>query len=115
MKRLIFAGLFLLLSTTLHAQKTSSGTQNTNTELSHLKVYPAVADKYVNIYVAFDEPVDFTINMPASELNDAKEWKVKAKTTYQTSLTVSNLKNGDYKLELLYSDKKEIVTFTVKH
>lgn len=63
-----------------------------------LKLYPETADKYVNIYVECAAVTDFTITVTgdAATGGQLKEWKVDAKTSWQTSMDVTQLPEGGY-------------------
>lgn len=88
--------------------------QDKDGEDKHLKVYPVEADKFVNIYVDFDEPTDFTLRIPPTDKNNEKKWQVNAKSSYQHSLNVQQLPQGRYELILTYNSKEEKMSFTVK-
>lgn len=94
--------------------QSSGGNSKEASKNAHMKLYPVEADKYVNVYVDFDEPTDFTLYLPGTILNDPKEWKVNAKTSYQHSMDVSQLPDGEYTLILTYNGKKQTEHFWVK-
>lgn len=110
MKKYVQTILLMFICSTGFAQQPASN----SAEKSHLKLYPKLATEYVNIYVEFDEPKDFKLILPASELNNEKKWEVNAKSSYQQSLTVNQLPEGSYSIVLVYDDKREEKTFTVK-
>lgn len=107
---LIFA---ILISNSVFAQEVKKN-EVTKESIKHLKLYPKEADKYVNIYVEFEEPEDFTLQMPATSLNDEKKWDLKAKSSYQTSMSVTNLPDGEYTIMLNYRGIEEKESFKVK-
>lgn len=114
MKQLfVILTLMIALVGTATAQKKSNPKQVTEQE-KHLKLYPTMADKYVNIYAEFDAPQDFTLRLPPTELNNEKSWEVRAKESYQTSLDVTQLPDGTYTIILQYNGKKEVDTFYIE-
>lgn len=98
-----------------HAQSKTSDHQQTEQGLQqHLKIYPTVADKYVNIYVDFEVPTDFSLTIPPSDKNNEKKWSVSAKSSYQHSLDVADLPEGKYMIRLESDTLKEVVYFSIK-
>lgn len=80
----------------------------------HLKLYPREADRYVNVYVEFDEPTDFTLYIPGTDRNNPKSWSINAKSAYQHSMDVTQLPDGEYTITLQYNGDQETDTFVVK-
>ncbi len=83
-------------------------------EIQHLKLYPTQAKTYVNVYVEYEQPTDFMIKIVGSPLNDEKKWELKAKTSYQQSLDVSQLPNGTYTITLDGGGVHREAQFSVK-
>lgn len=83
-------------------------------QLPSVKVYPKVADKYVNVYVECKEPTDIVITILPSELNNMAEWKLNSRSEYQKNIDVTQLPNGDYWLTVTGKNVDLRETFTVK-
>lgn len=94
-----------------HAAKTR---HSVPASVSHMKLYPTEADKYVNIYVDFDTPKEFTLTLLPTELSYEKKWDVAAKSSYQYSLDVTQLPPGSYTVVLTWAEGKQESSFTVK-
>lgn len=82
---------------------------------SALKLYPETANEYVNIYVTFDTPTDFSMTMVSKVWREALEWKEYAKETFQKKVDVHNLPEGIYNVFIEYNGKTERKSFTIKH
>lgn len=117
MKYVLLLPALLLLPMLTNAQQRNNKTPIKNVDSatsSHLKLYPTTADKYVNIYVTYDEPTDCTITLTATALSEEKKWEVKAIMSHQQSLDVTQLPPGSYIIVLSAGMYKELQTFTVK-
>lgn len=88
--------------------------QQTNKDKQHLKLYPTEATNYVNVYVEYDKPTDFVITIVGSPLNNERKWEIKAKTSYQQSIDVTQLPGGSYTITLDGGGVHEKAQFTVK-
>ncbi len=84
-------------------------------EVSVLKVYPDTANTYVNVYVTFEQPTDFSIIMVSRVWTEAKELKEHAKESYQKKIDVHNLPEGKYSFFLEYDGHTERKDFVIKH
>ncbi|MCB0695876.1 MAG: hypothetical protein KDC07_00845 [Chitinophagaceae bacterium] len=116
MRALITLTIFLLSCSMVYSQTGNQKRTDTvkHAQEMHLKLYPIEADKYVNIYVTYNEPTDFSITLPGSDRNNEKHWEIKAKMTYQQSLDVSGLSTGEYSIILDNGRVKEELIFKVK-
>lgn len=117
MRVLLLTATLLITSVCVFAQQRNNKL-NTKQEITdsvqHLKLYPTRANTYVNIYVEYDIPTDFTIKIVGSPLNDERIWELKAKTSYQQKLDIANLPNGSYTITLDGGGVHEKAMFTVK-
>lgn len=107
----------LVTSCCVFAQQDDNKTkkkQETKAALQHLKLYPAQATTYTNVYVDFDQPTNFTITILGSPLNDERKWELKAKTTYQQKLDVTQLPDGTYTIMLVGGGIQEKAQFSIK-
>ena len=82
---------------------------------SALKIYPDTADTYVNVYVTFEKPTDFSVIMVSRVWTEAKELKEHAKESYQKKIDVHNLPEGEYSFFLEYEGNTERKDFIIKH
>ncbi len=117
MKSVIILAICLLPVISAHSQdgnKKKAAKKETVEEVRHLKLYPTEADKYINIYVTYDEPTDFTITILGSERNNERKWDLKAKMTHQQSMDVTALPNGSYTITLTSDEVNEKSIFNVK-
>lgn len=83
-------------------------------EVKHMKVYPTEADKYVNVYVEFEQPSDIVITLVGSTQNYESVWEAKAITSHQQTIDVTKLNNGTYLVRLAAGKVKEEAAFSVK-
>lgn len=117
MRNILLVVIFLQVCLFANAQQRNNKNTAKTTQTAeqpHLKLYPIVADKYVNIYVTYDEPTDVIITIVGSELNDERKWDVKAVMTHQQSMDVTQLPVGNYTITLQGGGKQEKATFSVK-
>ena len=116
--RIVVLVLALVVTSTIaFAQQTNNKKNRKQAEATatgHLKLYPTVADKYVNIYVEYTQPTDFVLTILATPLSNEKKWQEKAKSSYQHKLDVTQLLNGEYTIVLEGGGVRELGTFTVK-
>ena len=103
--------LFLCLCVLLSAQLAFGQGDST----SVLKVYPDTANTYVNVYVTFDQPTDFSVIMVSQVWTEAKELKEYAKESYQKKIDVHNLPEGKYSFFIEYNGNTERKDFVIKH
>src|ERR1700748_1910262 len=61
-----------------------------------LRLYPTVADKYVNIYVQEHQPKAFKVTIYDGSNNVVKQWDEGANASYEKAVDVSKLNNGKY-------------------
>lgn len=117
MRKAIFLSLMLITSCSVFAQQVDNKRkvkQEANKTEPHLKLYPLEATTYVNIYVDYPQPTDFVITILASPLNNERKWELRAKTSHQQSLDVTQLPNGTYTITLVGGGVSEKAEFTVK-
>lgn len=115
MKHIILLSACLILSMAGYSQTGNNKEDDlTKQEVKHLKLYPVDADKYVNIYVEFTVPTDFTIIILGSERNNERKWELKAKTNHQQSMDVTQLPEGSYDIVLESAGAREEARFNVK-
>lgn len=117
MRTLLFTIMLLITSNLMFAQQgnnKSNKKQESTKLVQHLKLYPTVATSYVNVYVEYEQPTDFTITIVGSPLNNERVWKLKAKTSYQQSVDVTQLPGGTYTITLQGGGVNEKAEFTVK-
>lgn len=116
MKTIILACCLLVTTNCVLAQQKNNKTEKKAEQqaILHLKLYPTQASTYVNVYVEYEQPTDFTIKIVGSPLNDERKWDIKAKSSYQQSLDVSQLPNGTYTITLDGGGIHEKAEFVVK-
>lgn len=116
MRVLLLTATLLITSVCVFAQQRNNKL-NTKQEITdsvqHLKLYPTRATTYVNIYVEYSQPTDFTIKIVGSPLNDERKWELKAKSSYQQKLDVTQLPNGSYTITLEGGGIYEKAGFTI--
>ncbi|MBW7914876.1 MAG: hypothetical protein H3C54_14510 [Taibaiella sp.] len=116
MKTIILACCLLVTTNCVLAQQKNNKTEKKAEQqaVQHLKLYPTQASTYVNVYVDYELPTDFTIKIVGSPLNDERKWDIKAKSSYQQTLDVSQLPNGTYTITLDGGGIHEKAEFAVK-
>ncbi len=116
MRTLILVLSLLITSEYVFAQQADNKKpkQQTSKDKQHLKLYPTEATDYVNVYVEYDQPTDFVIIIVGSPLNNEQKWQIKAKTSYQQSIDVTQLPTGSYTITLDGGGVHEKAQFTVK-
>ncbi len=111
--------LFLALLITTSSAFAQRGNNKTTKQaeqkeiVQHLKLYPTRATTYVNVYVEYEQPTDFTLTIVATPLNNERKWLLKAKTSYQQSIDVTQLPAGEYTITLSGGGVFEKAGFTV--
>lgn len=117
MRFMLFMMALLITSNLLFAQQRDNKTgrkQESAKSEQHLKLYPIEATTYVNMYVEFQTPTDFTVTIVGSPLNDERTWKLRAKSSYQQSIDVTQLPAGVYTILLKGGGIEEKAEFRVK-
>jgi|GEM_PF-2551174 len=117
MKAVIILAICLLTGSIAYSQSSNNKRQKekeSTEQVGHLKLYPTVADKYVNIYVSYDEPTDFRLTIEGTDRNNERKWELKAKMSYQQSLDVTALPEGEYTILLEGGGVSEKSKFNVK-
>lgn len=115
MKYIILLSVCMISWMAGYSQTSNNKKADVVKEVTHLKLYPVEVDKYVNIYVEFSDPTDFTITILGSERNNERKWELKAKTNHQQSMDVTQLPNGSYDIVLETAGIRETARFNVKH
>lgn len=80
-----------------------------------LKLYPTVADKYVNIYVQEHTPKAFKITIYDGSNNIVKQWDEGANASYEKAVDVTKLINGKYYVKITFGTGYLRQSFTVAH
>lgn len=106
MKNLVLIASLLFSVQFVYAQSDSTNV---------LKLYPTEAKDYVNVYVTFDKPTDFTLSMVSKVWTEAMEWKEYAKESYQKKIDITRLPEGEYRIYLEYNEETVMRKFTIKH
>lgn len=112
---LLFLALLITNSSAFAQQRNNKTTSQKEDKepVQHLKLYPTKATTYVNVYVEYEQPTDFTITIVATALSNERKWLLKAKTSYQQSIDVSQLPEGEYTITLSGGAVFEKAGFTV--
>lgn len=117
MRAVLFMIMLLVTSNLMFAQQGDNKAGKKQEQVKpeqHLKLYPTQATTYVNVYVEYPQPTDFTITIVGSPLNNEREWKLKAKTSHQQSIDVTQLPGGKYTILLKGGGVEEKAEFMVK-
>jgi hypothetical protein len=80
-----------------------------------MKLYPTLANKYVNIYVNCKKPKDITINIYDASKTLIKQMHEGAQTSYEKSVDVTGLPNGKYNVFVEFDHGHLRQSFTVAH
>jgi hypothetical protein len=80
-----------------------------------LRLYPTLADKYVNVYVQMHHPKPFTVTIYDAYNNVIKQWNEDANASYEKAVDVTKLANGKYYVKAAFGTGYLRQSFTVAH